>query len=553
MLPDGLAVRFSVAPDQFQPIKNAVKSLQGSWWTQEKKYWKVQNTPSNIARLKELGFELPAEIQPVKAAPIAMRGKEPQKDIDETRLMNLPYPLRLYQILALKFLEANDWNGLISLGMRMGKTAVSLMGYKLHPELLPCLILTTSSGKSVWSDEIELWLKQDSIILRGETPYSIPRSKFIIVNYAIVPFWADELIKHGYSYFIVDEVHNASNSTQLVMKMKAEYEADKLHDNNAKKTKRIPVKCSEAFEKLAQHTNHVVELSGTPMTTCPKQLRLPLSIYYPPFRNEYWFLQKFCDPKHDGYGWKYEGISNEDILYPILDKWIFRRTKYDVFTDLPEEAHQFINVDVDTKLYEKELAALKKEIAESGLTEEEVSDRIAMFESLSYTQKRATIIDWVKDFIATGEKIALFFWHRNVGEDLYKVFKKQSVMIYGGTGEEDRDTFKKAFNEDPKVKVGIFQIKSCMEAITLSGGDTIAYVELPFTAGQLQQTMERIWVADSGQKRLFYYYFTAKDTVDKKRVEVLQERAKLLGRVLDRKEVDAFGGSLLEELKKEGK
>ena len=92
-------------------------------------------------------------------------------------------------------------------------------------------------------------------------------------------------------------------------------------------------------------------------------------------------------------------------------------------------------MDVDTKLYEKELAALKKEIAEGDLTEEEVSDKIAMFESLSYTQKRATIIEWVKDFTATGEKIALFFWHRNVGEDLHKVFKKNSVMIYGGTGE----------------------------------------------------------------------------------------------------------------------
>jgi hypothetical protein len=554
LLSDGLAVRFSVSPQQFTQVKDSVKSLKGSRWVPDKKYWRVENSVYNINFLKNLGFDIPSKLVQEKPASVVQRGVKPQKDIDESKLTNLPYKLRDYQIQALKFLEANNWNGMISLGMRMGKTAVSLMGTKLHKELLPCLILTTSSGKAVWRDEIELWLHKDSIILQGETPHYLPHSEFYIINYAIVPFLADWLIERGFSYFIADEVHNASNSTQLVQKLISEYEEEvKVQEGTGKKvtrTKKVPVQCSAAFEKLAEHCNHVVELSGTPMTTCPKQLRLPLSVYHKPFKNEYWFLQKFCDPRHDGYGWRYEGISNEEILYPILDRWIFRRTKQQVFKDLPQEAHQFINIDVDQALYEKELAQLKKEIKKEHLTENEVNDKIASFESLSYTQKRATILEWVKDYIAgEGEKIALFFWHRNVGEDLQKVFKKQSVLIYGGTSEDDRDKFKKQFNSDPKIKVGIFQIKSCMEAITLSGSDTIAYVELPFTAGQLQQTAERIWIAGSEQEKLFYYYFIARGTIDKKRVEVLQARAKLLGRVLDREEGTVFGGSLLEELK----
>ena len=184
VLPDGLAVRFSVAPDQFQPVKNAVKSLSGSWWVNADKFWKVHNTPSNIARLRELGFELPTELEPVKAAPVAMRGKEPQKDIDENKLASLPYTLRDYQLQATRFAESSNWNCILALAPRLGKTVIALSGTLLHPEMLPVLIVCPASVKIIWQGEIKKCLNKNSIILDGTMPYEIPsKFQFVIINF----------------------------------------------------------------------------------------------------------------------------------------------------------------------------------------------------------------------------------------------------------------------------------------------------------------------------------------------------------------------------------
>lgn len=537
-----ISIKFSVSRDLFNKELDKVKSITGRKFDPVSKLWTVPFTVPNAKLLKSWGYELDEELHDLLyPKEDVTRFPEPQKEYDESVLSVLPHKLRPYQIEATRFLEANSWNGMLSLGCRMGKTVCSLVGTLIHSELTPTLILTTATGKNVWEEEIELWLGRKSIILQGITPYELPPCEFIICNYAIIPAWTDYLLSLGFQYFIVDEVHNTSNSKNIVQKSEEEYlldievAIDEGEDvDKVRKGKAVPVQCTQAFERLSKEIPHVVELSGTPITTCPKQLRIPLSVYVKQFRNEYWFLNKFCDKTHNGYAWVYEGLSNEKELYPILDKWMFRRTKEQVWKDLPEQQHQFIPVDIDMELYEKELRELKKEYKKTHMDDDELDAHFAKFASLSYAQKRKTVIDWVKEYLKSGEKIILFAWHRSVVEDLHEVFKKNSVMLYGDTSGEDRVKARKSFNSDPKCKIFIGQIKSCMEAITLSGSDTVAYVEIPFTAGQLQQTMERPWIAEGGQKHLCYYYFVAKDTCDESRVERLKERAKLISRTLDK-------------------
>jgi len=539
-----LNIQFSLPPQEFSAVLAMIKRIDGRSWNPTAKTWMIPDEERHRETLREWGFiledEFPTEV------PELPEMVEPQKEFDERVLSSLPYKLRPYQITACKFLEANNWNGALSLGMRLGKTAVALAGTLIHPDALPCVILTTSTGKSVWQNEIKKWLGDHHTVtvLEGLQPYAYPESEFIILNYTIIPAWADYLIERGFTYFCVDEFHAVSNDELTVQKTKEEYNQDLLKKSTATKTKKVPVQCTEAFKKMSIHSMYNVFLSGTPMTKCPAQLRIPLSVFVPQFENKYWYLKKFCDPRHDGYGWKYEGLSHKEVLFPILNQWIFRRTKQDVFTDLPQEQHQFIPIEVDTELYERELTTLKRLMEREHLTEEEVEHKISQFESLSYTQKRTKILSWIREFLDTGNKLTVFAWHKNVIEDLHKAFKKESVVVWGATESKDRVENIRKFNEDPKTKLFIGQIKSAMEAITLSGSDTVAYVELPFTAGQLQQSAERIWVAESGQEKLFYYYFTAKDTIDELRVEVLRERAKLLSDVLDKGKGSVFGTSL---------
>ena len=272
-----------------------------------------------------------------------------------------------------------------------------------------------------------------------------------------------------------------------------------------------------------------------------------MSVYVPQFKNEYWFLHRYCDPVHDGYGWKFDGLTNEQELFPILDKWMFRRTKQDIWNDLPDEQHQMISVDIDKDLYDKEMRNLKKELKQTNLSDDEIEERLSKFESLSFSQKQSAIYTFIQEYLDTGSKLVVFAWHRTAMEAIYAKFKKCAIMIYGGTDPNDRKAFIKQFNEGDKTKLAVLQIKSCAEAITLKA-DTIAYAELPPTPGLLQQSAERIWIADGKQEKLFYYYFIAKGTVDKKRVDVLRSRAKLMNQTLDKNGESGvlFGQSLAE-------
>lgn len=530
-------------------VLSQVKSLTGRSFDATNKLWRAPNNPENLAKLKSFGFAIEGGTPEEPKAPVVIkRLPEPQKEFNTSVLSILPYSLRPYQTQASQFFEANNWNGLLSLGMRMGKTIVSLVGTLIHTDMLPCLIITTATGKGVWWDEIKFWLKKKAFVLQGTTPYSIPKdTQYVIINYTILDKWVDVLQAKQFKYIICDEFHNINNTKLTVNKTKEEYEIEKarndLKGKPTKKQKTIPVKCTSAFLQLAEGCPHVVGLSGTPMTTCPRQLRVPLSLYVPSFKNEYWFLNRFCNPTMGTYGWLYEGLSNEQELFPILDKWVFRRTKQDIWEDLPEEQHQMIPVPVDKELYEREINTLKRELRNAHLSDDEVEERLAKFQSLSFSSKQNAIFTFIQEYLETGNKLVVFAWHRVAMEALHAKFKKHSVMVYGGTNPKDRASFIKQFNEDPNTTLAILQIKSCAEAITLKA-DTIAYAELSPTPGLLQQSAERIWQAETGQTKLFYYYFIAEDTVDAKRVVSLRNRAKLLSQVLDKKDGVLFGESL---------
>ena len=541
VLSDGLAVRFSVAPDQFQLVKNAVKSLQNSWWVQDKKYWRVQNTPSNIARLRQLGFELPTELEPVKAVPVAMRSKEPQKDIDESKLASLPYKLRDYQLQATRFAEASNWNCILALAPRLGKTVIALSGTLLHPEMLPVLIVCPASVKIIWQREIKKCLNKNSIILDGTMPYGIPsKFRFVIINFDILYDWQQYLSSFGFNYFIVDESHRCGNYS-IYKKEKGD-----------EKGKQIPVKTTEAFTNICKSVSHKVLLSGTPATSKVAQLQTQLAVLDKKFANRWQFLYRYCDPQQTYFGLTFDGATHVDELRELTAPYIFRRTKTDVFRTLPTEFHEFLPMEINTILYEKELASLKKEMQTKHLSEEEVDERMSKFESLSYTAKRSQIITWIKDFLELNDKLVVYTWYRATSNDLLTAFKKCAKMVNGETPTKDKQANIDAFNTDPKVKLFIGQIASVKEGISLSSADSVLFAELgSANSGAVEQASNRLWLPELDQKHFSYYYAVGAGSFEEKRIKVLQQRARMLSSVLDNNAgARLFGQTLSEILEK---
>ena len=120
--------------------------------------------------------------------------------------------------------------------------------------------------------------------------------------------------------------------------------------------------------------------------------------------------------------------------------------------------------------------------------------------------------------------------------------------MYGSTSIAERQEAIDKFNTDPSCQMFIGNIQAAKEGITLAAANIAVYVEIPFVPGDLEQSGQRIWLPEK-KDPLSYLYFVAKDTVDVKRVKSLLTRGKIIGTILDGKETELFGGSLLEELK----
>lgn len=520
---DQIKITFFVSQKQFYPTLESIKSMRGRTWNSQEKAWYVPFTIPNVQYLMGQGFDvcdtLKSHLKPEPKVQVA-RIPEMFTDIDESKL---PKGLRPYQIEAIKYLEYHNGNGLIALFPRAGKSVVSLSHVKLH-NYNKVLIVCPATAKIGWQREIKKWFNEPSCILQTRTPYELPEMRYHIINWDILYDWVGCL--NDYDIVIADEVHRSSNI--------------KLAKKVAGKTRNVPVQTTLAFQTLAAKTPRILALTGTPITSKVSQLWVLLNIYDAErFPDYYKFIWKFCDPKHNGYAWEFNGLSNADELLPLLPKYMYRRRREDVIVDLPEETHEFIPIEIDEVLYAKDLKEFEAWLKENpACTDEQKDARIAQFESLSYSKKRQQIIDWVKDF---EDKIVLFTHHRSVSEDLHNVFKKQSVLVYGGMNGEKKQKAIDDFNENDKIRIFVGNIDACKEAISLYASDYVAYVELPLTVGALDQSRQRIYLPDKGATKLSYMYFIAEDTVDEDRVKRLIERAKLIDTVIDGKEYTLFG------------
>jgi SWI/SNF-related matrix-associated actin-dependent regulator of chromatin subfamily A-like protein 1 len=538
-----IKIKFSVAPALFNTELSKIKSITGRRFDPTDKCWTIPLTVPNVKLLKSFGYELDAALAQmigVEDKPLPyVEIQEPQKDVDETKLSRLPYTLRDYQMQAVRFAEASNWCCILAMAPRLGKSAVALSATLLHPEYTPTLIVCPASVKIIWQREIKKCLDKKSIILQGTTPYEIPDLEFVIINFDILYDWQEYLCQYGFKYFIVDESHRTSNYSIYQKKPGEE------------KGKQVPVKATQAFTAICKTVEHKVLLSGTPATSKVAQLQTQLAVLDKKFANRWWFLNRFCDPQASYFGTTFDGASNVEELRQLTAPYIFRRSKTDVFKSLPKEFHEFLPMQIDSELYEKEMAQLKKEMKIKHLSEEEVDERMSKFESLSYTAKRSQIIQWIRDFLELHDKLVVYTWFRATSNDLLNTFKKVAVMVNGETPAKDKQANIDNFNKDPKIKLFIGQIASVKEGISLASADSVLFAELgSANSGAIEQASNRLWLPELDQSHFNYYYAVGEGSFEEKRIKVLQKRAKILSSVLDKDNSSAvlFGDKVTDIL-----
>ena len=507
-----------------------------------KPYWKAPATDNNIIKLSalkgkdvqrgvafirreqkimELGVgSVPAHYSGIKMTKV--------KDID-----GLKKKLYDYQVEGVSFIQSRDGNVLLADEMGLGKTLQVLAWLQLRPELRPVLIVCPSTLKLNWHREI---LESTSIpeseirILEGRKPDRNLEGSVWIINYDVLQHWKPlfRLKKFRPLVMVCDECHNIKN----------------------RKTKR-----SKAANVIAKLASHVIGVSGTPIINRPIEFFLMVHMIDPKLFPSYWhYVQRYCDVKINKYGgsWDTGGDANMQELHKVLvGSIMLRRLKADVLPQLPAKQRTVVPFTIRNKAeYNAALRDFKGWLRSKGKDESKaiVLAQITALKKLAVEGKIKAVVEWVLDFLESGEKLVLFCSHHATVDVLKRELGRGVVAIDDRTPMKERTKHIHAFQHTPFVRVLVGTLKTVSAGITLTAASNVAKVELGWTPGEHDQAEDRVHRIGQQSGAVNIWYLVAVGTIEMDILELIDKKREVLAAALDGKPVADF--NLMKQLLK---
>jgi len=548
-----------VDPNDLITTKNICSIVSGKYYSREGVFI-IPLTYKNVQLLIEWHFQFGKTLRDWE------RVTRQELEIQNIKIKNIPgfngtlYP---FQARGVEFIDECDARVLIADEMGLGKTIQALAWCQLHKSDSPVLVICPSSVKINWSREIQNRLGETDVqILEGRNITRIT-GKFVIINYDILDGWVPALKQFGFKVLIVDEAHFVKNS-------------------NSKRTK--------AFKKLSKYFDKIIALTGTPIENAPIEIWNIVNVLNPGiFSNCYVFTQRYCNERSDRFGRNVRGASNTEELYRILTSSIMiRRKKCDVLKDLPpkqisvmplnidnrkeytDAENQFIeflkekfNTDLGKEGIEKELKAyakrydmevgdvldyqdllsikdLKIEKAENA----PVLVQMGLLKQLAVKGKMKSVIDWIHDFLESGEKLVVFAINKDVITELMIEFP-DAARLDGSTTPVNRQKAIDRFQTENDCTLFIANIKAGGIGITLTAASNVAMIQFPWTPGELAQAADRVHRITQ-TRSVTVWNIVAVNTIEEKIIKVLSEKEKMINDVLDGGVYDA--GAIASEI-----
>lgn len=429
--------------------------------------------------------------------------------------------------------------------MGVGKSIQALAIAYIYITEWPLLILTPSSLKLVWKDEIQKWLPmvpagQIEVIKGSKNAFST-QSKIFIMSYDLAKNVKGILETKKFNIAIADETHY-------------------LKSRDSKRSK--------ILTPILSKCTRVILLSGTPMLARPQEVFNIANILRPDlFTKFYEFGRRYCDPKIGPFGIDYSGSDHPDELHLILSNLIMiRRLKADVLTELPKKRRQKIDIEADPKITKeiKELlgkfdekvveATLNKsdnifsadqsiEFQEQSLDRNKKSleqdTRVAVMKSYTLTgqAKIKGILDFANTLLDNQIKFIIFAQHLVVLDQLEECMKKHNVLyirIDGSVPPTKRHDFVKEFQENETCRAALLSITASSQGITLTSASTVVFAEFAWTPGLMDQAEDRAHRI-SQKNAVNIYYLYAENTLDSIIYRIIKRKNEIIGEALDGK------------------
>ena len=380
-----------------------------------------------------------------------------------------------------KFILADD--------MGLGKTTSTIIA-ALESGSKKVLIICPATLKINWKREIENY--SDKTIYIAESKNFSTEHDFVIANYDIIKNFHDPkkkedsvILNSNFDLVVVDEAHYIKNAT-------------------AQRTKLI--------NDIVKNIDRLWLLSGTPMTSRPMDYFNLLSLVDSPVaKNWMAYAIRYCSGYQFNAGgrkiWNVTGSSNLEELRDRTSGTILRRLKEDVL-DLPDKIITPVYLRLKSKQYEEVMGEYydwyDKNPEESKSLTVQFS-KLTKVRQIIADEKITQTIELAENILEQDKKVIIFC---NFTDSLNKItehFGKAAVKLDGSMSKPERQHSVDQFQDNPKVKVFVGNIKAAAVGITLTAAEAVIFNDISFLPSDMAQAEDRAYRYGQKNNVLVYY------------------------------------------------
>jgi SWI/SNF-related matrix-associated actin-dependent regulator 1 of chromatin subfamily A len=406
-----------------------------------------------------------------------------------------------------KFILADD--------MGLGKTTSTIIA-ALESGSKKVLIICPATLKINWKREIENY--SDKSIYIAESKNFSTEADFVIINYDIIKNFHDtkkkddsQVLAANFDLVIVDEAHYIKN---------AKAQRTKLINDIVKKTERLWL------------------LTGTPMTSRPIDYFNLLSIIDSPVaKNWMAYAIRYCSGYQFKVGnrkvWNVTGASNLEELRDRTVGLTLRRLKENVL-DLPDKIITPVYLRLKSKEYENVMGEYydwydKNPEESKSLTVQ--FTKLTKVRQIIADEKIKQTIELAENILEQDKKVIIFC---NFTDSLNKItehFGKTAVKLDGSMSKPERQNSVDQFQDNPKVKVFVGNIKAAGVGITLTAAEAVIMNDLSFLPSDHAQAEDRAY--RYGQKNnVLVYYPIFENTIEGIIYDILNNKKQVIATVM---------------------
>jgi hypothetical protein len=378
------------------------------------------------------------------------------------------------------------------------------------------LIICPATLKINWKREIENYSDKSIYIAEGKN-FSTEHD-FVIANYDIIKNFHDpkkkeesQILLANFDLVIIDEAHYIKNG-------------------QAQRTKLI--------NDFVKNIDRLWLLTGTPMTSRPMDYFNLLSLVDSPVsKNWMAYAVRYCSGYQFNVGgrkiWNITGASNLDELRERTSSTILRRLKENVL-DLPDKIITPVYLRLKSKEYEEVMGEYydwyDKNPEESKSLTVQFS-KLTKIRQIIANEKVTQTIELIENIIEQDKKVIVFC---NFTESLNRIaehFGKAAVKLDGSMSKAGRQHSVDEFQENPKVKIFVGNIKAAGVGITLTAAEAVIMNDLSFLPSDHAQSEDRAY--RYGQKNnVLVYYPIFENTIEGIIYDILNKKKQVIATVM---------------------